>query len=481
MSAFFGNIMSSLQTAISATSVSVGRSATTSTITASATNTGGGTLTYSWTTTGTNCTINSQSAASTTLTGLGVSGTTNLYCNIKNSVTGTIYSSPSCFITWTTTAPTAPTIGSSSSGDKSFTINWTAPTDDGGSAITGYYVQNSTNGGTSWSTPILVGVTTSYNWSGNTIIYNGNSYIGRVAAVNSIGTGTYSGNSSGQTPTFAAPSCSVTGQAGYPSTSDPLRRPLTVTINPTACVDYNYTQVYILSNPFQDFPAGQYSSYVQTYSGGPGVLFITNSSAAGQTGNVYSIYQQNLVQGTQYWNTVTNNTYSVYVITYNNDGYGVQSGTASFTTDGNQYSPSYTAAYSAATGTFIVTGNTFQQISTYAIPDSITQITSLSIEGWVVVTGINICSVGRNFVVYFSGATTGTFSQSNNCNSAPFTNNSGLTHQNKAFAVTATGYNVTGAGKIRVNGGGTIGTWSTSPDQRIRVVVNITGQTQQPY
>jgi hypothetical protein len=93
--------MSTLETTISTTAVSAGRSAITSSISTAASNTGGGTLTYSWQTTGNSCTVNSQSASSTTVTGGGVAGTSNLFCNITNSANNTTYSSPSCIITWT--------------------------------------------------------------------------------------------------------------------------------------------------------------------------------------------------------------------------------------------------------------------------------------------------------------------------------------------------------------------------------------------
>jgi hypothetical protein len=470
--AFSGNVMSSLETTISTSSVSAGRTSNTSTISVTATNTGGGTISYSWQQSGVSCTIPFPSASSTYFSGAASSGSTTVYCNISNSANGTTYSSPSCIITWT-----ASTIGASSAGDKSFTINWTAPTDDGGDPITGYYVQNSTNGGSSWSTAILVSaLVTSYSWSGDTIIYNGNTYIGRVAAVNSIDTGTYSGNSVGRVPTFAAPSIdNIFDAAGYPSTASPGLRPFNVTFTPTSCVDYASTYIYINYNTFDSF-----GEYYPSVNGAFDNLF-TNTTGQQTTGNINSVYAQNIVQGGQWYNTNPSQIFYAYAITYNNNGYGVQSATFGFTTSAYTYSPTYTSGYSAATGQFTVTGNTFQQISTYAIPDSLTQITSLNIEGWVVITGINICSAGRNFTVFFSGSTTGTFSQSNSCNTAPFTTSSGTTHQFKAWNVTDTGYNVTGAGKIRVNGGGTIGTWSTSPDQRIRVIVNITGQTQLPY
>jgi hypothetical protein len=102
MSGFFGLVMSSLRTGISTTSVSAGRSAITSSITADASNTNGGTISYLWKTTGNASTINTPSSSSTTVTGGGIAGTTDLYCDITNSLTEVTSSSPTCVITWTT-------------------------------------------------------------------------------------------------------------------------------------------------------------------------------------------------------------------------------------------------------------------------------------------------------------------------------------------------------------------------------------------
>jgi hypothetical protein len=487
MSGFFGVVMSSLRTGISTTAISASRNAITSSITAGASNTNGGTLSYLWKTTGNTPIINTPSSSSTTVTGSGIVGTTNLYCDITDSVTGVTTSSPQCTITWTSTAPNAPTIGVSSAADKSFTINWTAPTDDGGSAITGYYVQNSTNGGASWSTAILVSAgTTSYNWSGNGIIYNGNTYIGQVAAVNDVGTGTYSGISVGRVPTFAAPSCSLTGQAGYPSILEPGRRPLTVTINPTACVDYSYTQVYLFSNPFQDFPEEEYSSYVQASNGGPGILFVTNLSTAGQTGNVYSILQQNLFQGTQYWNTVSSNIYYVFVRTYNNDVYYVQSPVVSFTTAAlvpyYVFNPaSLTFANGVQlyqTGQFTVTGNTFSQISTIYITSNDWYVNKLNVSARTATlsSAISIVSSSRNFLVDYTFATTGSFTQVYNALSTlgtPFTGLANVT-RNVNIDIADVNYDNDGDGRVRIRGVGSIGTWATA--QRILVTVTAYGQ-----
>jgi hypothetical protein len=331
---------------------------------------------------------------------------------------------------------------------------------------------------------------TSYNWSGNGVIFNGSTYVGRVAAVNAIGTGTYTGNSVGRVPTFAAPSCSLTGQAGYPSILEPGRRPFTVTINPTACVNYSYTQVYLFSNPFED-ASTEYSSYVRTVDNGPGVLFVTNSSAAGQTGNVYSILQQNIFQGTQYWNTVSNNIYYVFVRTYNNDAYFVQSATASFTTAAlvpyYVYNPaSLTFANGVQlyqTGQFTVTGNTFLQISTIYITSNDWYINKLNASARTATlsSAITIVTSARNFLVDYSFATTGTpgtFTQVYNAlttSGTPFTGLANTT-RNVNIDIADVNYNNNGNGRVRIRGVGTLGTWATA--QRILVTVTAYGQTR---
>ena len=49
-------------------------------------------------------------------------------------------------------APGAPTGLSGTAGDGQVALSWTAPSDNGGAAVTGYQVESSTNGGSSWST-----------------------------------------------------------------------------------------------------------------------------------------------------------------------------------------------------------------------------------------------------------------------------------------------------------------------------------------
>ncbi len=469
--------MSTLQSTISTNSISASINATTSSIGVVVSNTGGGTITYSWEKTGSNSTINTPSAPVTTVTGGGVTGITNLFCNITNSVTGVTYSSPVCIISWAGAAPGAPTIGASSSGDKSFTINWTAPVDDGGSPITGYYVQQFNTRDNVWSTPILVNdpLATSYNWSGNGVVYDGYTYKGRVAAVNDIDTGTYSGESTTRVPTFAAPTIqNVFGSAGFPSTASPGLRPFNVTFTPTSCLNYTKTSVYINYSGFDNT-----DSYFDTVNGGTSLDTITTGQQT--TINITSCFAINFVQGSQYYQCFPSYQMNVYVRTYNNDNYYVDSAIwTAYTSAAYTFGPPplYTISnnYSAVTGQFTVTGNTFTQTSVYVIPNADTNITGLTINAATNGT-VTICTSSRYFFVDFANQSTTNFNQSRNCLTAPWSTNSGTTFRSAAFPnLVQSGFDQTGNGKIRVRGAGSIGTWATN--QRILVTVSISGQTR---
>jgi hypothetical protein len=95
------------------------------------------------------------------------------------------------------TVPSAPENVSATPGDGEVVVTWDAP-DDGGSAITDYAIQYSPDGGTTWITfgdGVSAGTTATV--SGLT---NNTEYVFRVAAVNSVGTGPYSGLSNPATP-----------------------------------------------------------------------------------------------------------------------------------------------------------------------------------------------------------------------------------------------------------------------------------------
>ncbi len=117
-----------------------------------------------------------------------------------------------------TTAPAAPTIGASTAGNASVTVRWTAPANTGGSAITGYTVRRYVGTSTVASSPITVGNVTSTVITGLT---NGTSYRFDVAAINAVGTGAFSGQSTAVTPTAGTTADTVapTISARVPATS----------------------------------------------------------------------------------------------------------------------------------------------------------------------------------------------------------------------------------------------------------------------
>lgn len=143
-------------------------------------------------------------------------------------------------------------------------------------------------------------------------------------------------------------------------------------------------------------------------------------------------------------------------------------------------------AYDEETGIFVVTGNTFSQVSVWEVPgyrtsygtpglgDGTYRVTGVTVRAWVVINGINITSSSRYFHVDWSGAQTsyGSASDTYNALQAPFSNNSGTAIQSEGAGFTLQ-YDNGAGGRIRVRGAGSVGTYSTSPDQRIRVQMTI--------
>lgn len=100
------------------------------------------------------------------------------------------------------TAPAAPAIGTATAGNATATVTWTAPSDDGGSPVTGYQVRVVNGAGTQVGALRPAGAAaTSLTVTGLT---NGTAYRLQVAATNSAGTGAYSALSNAVTPSNAA-------------------------------------------------------------------------------------------------------------------------------------------------------------------------------------------------------------------------------------------------------------------------------------
>jgi hypothetical protein len=94
----------------------------------------------------------------------------------------------------------APTNVIAVAGNAQVTLAWTTSTWNGGVYnITGYQIQQSTDGGSTWSTAVA---DTGSTDTAKTItgLTNGNKYLFRVGAINTAGTGAYSANSISVTP-----------------------------------------------------------------------------------------------------------------------------------------------------------------------------------------------------------------------------------------------------------------------------------------
>ena len=96
------------------------------------------------------------------------------------------------------TAPGAPTVGTATAGNAAATVRWTAPADDGGSAISGYSIQVLDN--TETQVGALRTATAGATSLTVTDLTNGTAYHFKVAATNSVGAGAYSGSSNTVTP-----------------------------------------------------------------------------------------------------------------------------------------------------------------------------------------------------------------------------------------------------------------------------------------
>jgi titin len=141
----------------------------------------------------------------------------------------------SVVISYTTGPPAAPTAVNGTAANGGVDLVWTAPADTGQSAITDYLVRYSSNGGSTWSSPVDLGTTATSGTVSSLI--NGTSYIFQVAAVNTVGTGVYSSSSSSVTPLGppSAPGISaVTAQDGA------LRLSLTAPLSGAAVTGYDY-------------------------------------------------------------------------------------------------------------------------------------------------------------------------------------------------------------------------------------------------
>jgi hypothetical protein len=166
---------------------------------------GGSTFTTSVANTG-------SSSTSRTISGLTV-GTSYIFRAFAINAIGTSSASNDTSSLTAISHPGAPTGLSAVAGVQSVSLSWTAPASNGGASITAYRIDISTNNGSSYTTQVMNTGSTSTTASISGLT-GGTAYVFRVAAINSLGVGSYSDPSASATATSApgAPT-SVAGTA----------------------------------------------------------------------------------------------------------------------------------------------------------------------------------------------------------------------------------------------------------------------------
>src|SRR3989441_896796 len=116
--------------------------------------------------------------------------------------------SPSSTVSATTShraLPSLPTrLSSPHVSSSQISISWFAPSNNGGAPITGYKIESSTDGGTTWNI-IAPNVAPSPSWYSNYNLLGSTTYTFRVSAINSAGTGSPSSTVSATTLAPTAP------------------------------------------------------------------------------------------------------------------------------------------------------------------------------------------------------------------------------------------------------------------------------------
>jgi hypothetical protein len=114
--------------------------------------------------------------------------------------------------------PPAPTSLAATAGNAQVALSWSAPSVIAQAPITDYVVQASSNSGSTWSTVSRTASTTASQIV--TGLTNGTAYVFRVAAVNAVGTGSYTGQSSSVTPIAGNVVTAITGLQAWYDASD---------------------------------------------------------------------------------------------------------------------------------------------------------------------------------------------------------------------------------------------------------------------
>ena len=338
-----------------------------------------------------------------------------------------------------------------SSGDRRFTITWSAP-GNGGNGISAYKAQYSTDDGATW---VGTATPTTSPTSHTFTVENGTAYKGRVLAINAAGDGAYSAASSASTPTFAAPGVSAANLSGYGvqeprNNSTWYKGPFRVYFSPTACENYRDTYVTITD------------AYGQSNTEGP-----YTSSAANQ-------YVDFSTVDTWYGSADIglSQAYTVTVTTYNTANHGVSASIGHTTRSGNAVYFDDSLTYT--TDQKLVTGGSMSRTyyDWYGTIDESVRTADVYARASQASPTINTVSTNRNPSLWLSSATSSTGSGGDTVDLYNLTNLRATannvwrtqewnhTNLNTAFNTTGTGGSNNYAQRYSIAGGGdTTGTW----------------------
>ena len=204
-----------------------------------------------------------STAVSSTVTGLA-NGTSYVFrvAAVNGVGTGSYTAQSSAVVPSAT--PGVPTSLSATAGNGQASLSWVAPASSGGSAITDYSIQYSSNGGTSWST---FSHTTSTAVSATvTGLANGTSYVFRVAAVSFVGTGEFSAYSNSVMPDSLAPTVSLSSSKASLGPADTTTYTFTLSKPSTT---FTASDVYPINGSVSTFTAVSSTVYTCTFTPRP--------------------------------------------------------------------------------------------------------------------------------------------------------------------------------------------------------------------
>ena len=136
--------------------------------------------------------------------------------------------------------PGAPTTVAGTAGNTTVALAWVAPTSTGGSVITDYVVQYSTSSSGSYTT-FADGLSTSTSAT-VTGLTNGTAYYFKVAATNSVGTGSDSAASAASTPTLSTQTVTWSPSTALTTAQSP-NTPLAASSSGDGAITYTVTSV----------------------------------------------------------------------------------------------------------------------------------------------------------------------------------------------------------------------------------------------